>query len=97
MLEAVSGISSVRAFCSVLGPLQTVQRADLWEDIIAFQAGTAVHVGVDNLNVVLHVGRKCDEVDLVKPCVLMNDGDSLAFIFEMVRKRGKNTRLRAHY
>ena len=61
VLEAVSGISSVRSFCSVPGPLQTVQRADLWEDILAFQAGNAVHVGVDHLNVVRHVGRKCDE------------------------------------
>ena len=40
---------------SVPGPLQTVQRAELWGVILALQSSDAVHVGVDNLGVVRHV------------------------------------------
>ena len=32
-----------------------------------------MHVGVDNLNVVRHVGRLWEEVDPVKPLILMDD------------------------
>ena len=46
-----------RAFVSVPGPLQTVQRAELWVVILALQSDKAVHVGVDNRGVVRHVGR----------------------------------------
>ena len=46
-----------RGFCSVPGPLQSVQRAELWGVILALQTTRAVHLGVDNLNVVRHVGR----------------------------------------
>ena len=53
---------SCRGFCSVPGPLQTVQRAQLWEVILALQASEAVHFGVDNLNVVRLVGRLLDGV-----------------------------------
>ena len=51
---------SCTAFVSVPGPLQTVQRAELWGVILALQSSGAVHVGVDNLGVVLHVGRLLD-------------------------------------
>ena len=36
-------------FVSVPGPLQTVQRAELWRVILALQSSDAVHVGVDDL------------------------------------------------
>ena len=49
--------ASCRGFCSLPGPLQTVQRAELWEVILALQAADAVHLGVDHLNVVRDVGR----------------------------------------
>ena len=52
---------SCRGFVSVPGPLQTVQRAELWEVILALQSADAVHVGVDNLGVVRHVGRLLDD------------------------------------
>ena len=64
-----------RSECSVPGPLQTVQRAELREVLLAIQARNAVHVGVDNIDVVRHVGRICDKVDLIKPFMLMDDGD----------------------
>ena len=51
---------SCRGFVSVPGPLQTVQRAELWGVILALQSSGAVHVGVDNLGVVRHVGRLLD-------------------------------------
>ena len=38
-----------RAFCSVPGPLQPVQRAEMWVVVLAIQAGAAVYVGVDTI------------------------------------------------
>ena len=47
-------IGSCCGYCSVLGPLQTVQRADFWEVVIlALQAADGIHLGVGNLNVTL--------------------------------------------
>ena len=48
-------IASCRGFCSVPGPLQSVQRAEMWGVILALQTSSAVHIGVDNLGVVRHV------------------------------------------
>ena len=50
-------VPSCRGFCSVPGPLQSVQRAEMWGVILALQSSSAVHLGVDNLGVVCHVGR----------------------------------------
>ena len=58
---------SCRGFVSVPGPLQTVQRAELWEVILALQSADAVHVGVDNLGVVRHVGRLLDDCSFATP------------------------------
>ena len=38
-----------RGFSSVPGPLQTVQRAEMWGIVLALQSSRAVHLGVDNL------------------------------------------------
>ena len=51
---------SCRGFCSVPGPLQSVQRAEMWGVILALQSSSSVHLGVDNLGVVRHVGRLLD-------------------------------------
>ena len=53
-------VASCRGCCSVPGPLQSAQRAELWGVILALQASCGVHLGVDNLNVVRHVGRLLD-------------------------------------
>ena len=53
-------VQSCRGFCSVPGPLQSVQRAEMWGVILALQSSGAVHLGVDNLSVVRHVGRLLD-------------------------------------
>ena len=50
-------VHSCKGFCSVPGFLQSVQRAEMWGVILALQSSSAVHLGVDNLGVVRHVGR----------------------------------------
>ena len=47
-------------FDSIRGPLQSVHRAEFWGVILALQCSSAVHLGVDNLNVVRHVSRILD-------------------------------------
>ena len=53
----VGNVQSCRGLCSVPGPLQSVQRAEVWGVILALQSSGAVHLGVDNLGVVRYVGR----------------------------------------
>ena len=53
-------IASCRGFHSVPGPLQSVQMSEMWGVILALQTSSAVHLGVDNLGVVRHVGRLLD-------------------------------------
>ena len=53
----VDNFQSCRGFCSVPGPFQSVQRAETWGVILALQSSGAVHLGVDHLGVVRHVGR----------------------------------------
>ena len=48
-------VTSCRGFCSVHGPLQSVQRAEMWGVVLALQTSRAVHLGV-----VRHVGRLLD-------------------------------------
>ena len=60
------GVQSCRGFFSVPGPLQSVQRAEMWGVILALQSSCAVHLGVDNLGVVRHVGRLLDGHHVVR-------------------------------
>ena len=78
-------------FVSVPGPLQTVQRAELWGVILALQSSDAVHVGVDNLGVVRHVGRLLDGGNCAHPFELVIDGDLLVLIRRMLDLRGRDT------
>ena len=80
-----------RGFCSVPGPLQTVQRAEMWCVILALQTSRAVHLGVDNLGVVRHVDRLLRGCCGPKPFELVNDGDLLLLIDRMLNCRGLNT------
>ena len=90
-VQSVGFDHSCRAFVSVPGPLQTVQRAELWGFILALQSDKAVHVGVDNLGVVRHVGRLLDGVPPSTPLELVTDGDLLVLIRRMIDLRGCNT------
>ena len=77
-----------RLYCSVLGPLQTVQRAEIWGVLVALQGFTRMHVGVDNLNVVRHVSRIINDGCTGKPFPVVNDGDLLLKVHQFVRWRG---------
>ena len=91
LLRSVGDFPSCRGFCSVPGPLQSVQRAELWGVILALQSSGAVHLGVDNLGVVRHVGRLLDGRPGSIPFELLKDGDLLFLIDRMVRLRGPDT------
>ena len=75
-----------RELCSVPGPYQSVQRAELWGVILALQSSGAVHLGVDNLGVVRHVGRLLDGRPGSIPFELLKDGDLLLLIDRMLRR-----------
>ena len=75
-------------FDSVRGPLQSVQRVELWGVILALQCFSAVHLGVDNLNVVRHVSRILEDRVPCRPFELTFDGDLLTIIVRMVQQRG---------
>ena len=81
-------VSSCRGYCSVLGPLQSVQRAELWGVILALQASGGVHLGVDNLNVVRHVGHLLDGGSGARPFEVLKDGDLLFLIHRLLCLRG---------
>ncbi len=42
---------SSHIFSGVLGPIQSVQRVEYWGVILALQAYSGIHIGIDNLNV----------------------------------------------
>ena len=79
------GVERCVLFDSVRGPLQSVQRAELWGVILALQCSSAVHLGVDNLNVVRHVSRILEGPR--RPFELTFDGDLLTIIDRMVHQR----------
>ena len=84
-------VTSCWGFCSVLGPLQSVQRAEMWGVILALQSSRAVHLGVDNFGVVRHVGRLIDGCRDPVPFNLVNDGDLLLLIERILHLRGLDT------
>ena len=73
------------------GPLQSVQRAELWGVILALQASCGLHLGVDNLNVVRHVGRLLDGGLGARPFEIVQDGDLLCLIDRILQLRGLDT------
>ena len=86
-----SGTERCRLYLSVPKPLQTVQRAELWEVITALQVSGPVHLGVDNANVVGHVARIIANKSLARPFELLVDGDLLALVKMLVEARGDGT------
>ena len=97
--------SSCLGFSSLPGPLQTVQKAEFWGVVLALQAANSVHLGVDNLNVVRHVGRLLDGslglnvirhvgrllngLSSVRPLELVDHGDLLVLIRKLLSIRGE--------
>ena len=84
-------VACCRGYCSVPGPLQSVQRAELWGVILALQASCGVHSGVDNLNVVRILGRMLDGNVGTQPFQVIPDGDLLCLIHRMLQLRGSDT------
>ena len=80
-----------RAVMSVLGPLQTVQRAEFWGAIIALQSYCPCHLGIDNLNVAGSTGRLLDRGCSAKPLPPVQDGDLAAIALHMIRARRQDT------
>ena len=69
-----------------------MQRAELWEGgIAALQASWPIHLGVDNANVVGHVGRILAGRRPDKPYELLVDGDLLVFVQKLVNARMPGT------
>ena len=83
-------VPSCRGFCSVPGPLQSVQRAEMWGVVLALQS-SRVRLGVDNLGVVRHVGRLLDGHCGFAPFELVNDGDLLLLVESMLHLGGLDT------
>ena len=63
----------------------------MWGVILALQASCGVHLGVDNLNVVRHVGRLLDNNLGARPFEVVPDGDLLCLIHRMLLLRGLDT------
>ena len=59
--------------------------------ILALQSVDAVHIGVDHLGVVRHVGRWLDDCSFSTPLELVTDGDFLILLRRMIDLRGRNT------
>ena len=91
LLRPEGDVQSCRGFCSVPGPLQSVQRAEMWGVTLALQSSGAVHLGVDNLGVVRHVGRLLDGRRGSVPFELVKDGDLLLLLERMLHLRGLDT------
>ena len=70
-------VGACRGFCSVPGPLQSVQRAEFWGVILALQANDGIHLGIDNLGVVRHVGRLLDGKAASRAAELVKNGVKL--------------------
>ena len=85
------GGEACRLYCSVPGPLQSVQRAELWGVLVALQGCLRLHVGVDNLNVVNHLSGLVAGRRAGRPFPLVNDGDLLALTQWLLRWRGDRT------
>ena len=89
--DGTLGLERCTLFDSVPGPLQSVQRADMWGVILALQSSSAVHLGGDILNVVRHVSGILAGRSGRKPFELCTDGDFLSLIEAIVRQRGADT------
>ena len=82
---------SSHIFSGVLGPIQSVQRAEYWGVILALQAYSGIHIGIDNLNVLRGVAAVLSRKIPRSPLPLVKDGDLLATIHSILCLRGFDT------
>ena len=91
LIRPEGDVQSCRGFCSFPGPLQSVQRAEMWGVIFGLAVFWCCSLGVDNLSVVRHVSRLLDGHRGSVPFELVKDGDLLLLIGRMLRLRGLDT------
>ena len=82
---------SSHIFAGIPGPIQSVQRAEYWGVILALQAYSGIHIGIDNMNVLRGVAALLSHQVPQCPLPLMKDGDLLATIHSMLSLRGFDT------
>ena len=82
---------SCRVLCLFLDFCRLYRGLSCGVVILALQSSDAVHVGVDNLGVVRHVGRLLDGKTASRPFELIKDGDLILLIERMLRLRGLHT------
>ena len=80
-------LTLARAFVPCLALYRLYKRRSFGGIILALQALDAVHLGVDNLNVVRQVGRLLDCVKCSRPAEWMNDGDLMTLERKMIERR----------
>ena len=79
---------SSHIFSGVLGPIQSVQRAEYWGVILALQAYSGIHIGKHKLKVLRGVAALLSQEVPRTPLLLVKDGDLLATIHSMLCLRG---------
>ena len=82
---------SSHIFSGIPGPIQSVQRAEYLAVILALQAYSGIHIGIDNLNVLRGVAGLLSHRVPRSPLALMKDGDLLFIIHSMLSLRGFDT------
>ena len=75
LIRSEGEVHSCRGFCSVPGPLQSVQRAEMWSVILALQSCSAVHLVVDNMVWFVMLGVCLMVIMVLFPLSLSRDGD----------------------
>ena len=74
-----------------VGRANRSQRAELWSIILAPQPADGIHLGVDNLGVVRHVGRLLDGNVDSRATELVEEGDLILLVGRMLEMRGRDT------
>ena len=82
---------SSHIFSGIPGPIQSVPRAEYWGVILALQAYSGIHIGIDNLNVLRGVASLLVHGAPQTPLPLRKDGDLLAIIHSMLCLRVPDT------
>ena len=82
---------SSHVFSSIPGPIQSVQRAEYWGVILALQAYSGIHIGIDNLNVLRGCAALLSQEVPRTPLLLVKDGDLHDTIHSMLSLRGFDT------
>ena len=87
--DAHEGSSHI--FSGIPDFIQSVQCAEFWGVILALQAYSGIHIGINNMNVLRGVAALLSDTISRTPFPLMKDGDLLANIHSMLCLRSFDT------